>query len=93
MQRPAALATPRMCRADTGSEVVGMDQQATTVGDMDRLHNEASSAVYQAQREYLEIEDHEPADRQLWAAAWLRLWRAEERLREIMRTMDHTESA
>ena len=48
-----------------------------------RLWELATIEIMHAQRDYIELEGRSSVDDRLLAEAWLRLWRAEERQREL----------
>jgi hypothetical protein len=55
---------------------------------LERRWNEATVAVIRAQVAYAELESHGNADDGTVVAAWLRLWRAQERQRQLSAELD-----
>ena len=55
---------------------------------LERRWNEATVAVILAQVAYAELESHGNADDGTVVAAWLRLWRAQERQRQLSAELD-----
>jgi len=59
------------------------DEEAETEASLDRQWELATIEVVQAQRAYAELEDRMGENDSVVAAAWLRLWRAQERQRQL----------
>lgn len=55
---------------------------------LERRWKEATVAVIRAQVAYAELESHGNADDGTIVAAWLRLWRAQERQRQLSAELD-----
>jgi hypothetical protein len=70
VEEPAGSNAPRG-NADDGIET------------LHRLWELATIEIMHAQRDYIELEGPSSVDDRLLAEAWLRLWRAEQRQREL----------
>jgi hypothetical protein len=58
------------------------------VATLELLWGEATAAVIRAQLDYRELASRDVVEPRALDAAWLRLWRAEERQRELAREFD-----
>lgn len=58
---------------------------------LERQWSRATVAVARAQRRYQDLQGRESADEKVEARAWLRLWKAEQRKRQVLAALDALE--
>ncbi|HZF17471.1 MAG TPA: hypothetical protein VE046_16175 [Steroidobacteraceae bacterium] len=58
---------------------------------LEKQWTRATVAVARAQRRYQDLQYHAHPDERIEARAWLRLWKAEQRKREVLAALDALE--